>query len=85
MTGLNGYKNIKYYIQIAEKYKSHKLYPKVCRSFRKHIIFDHFQKGESRKAFSMIWRDFHFEKFYFSVLLKLLIGKKYFSKKKNYI
>lgn len=85
MTGLNGYKNIKYYLQIVEKYNSNKLYPKVCRSFRKHIIFDHFQNGENKKALLMIWHDFHFERFYFSVLVKLLFGKKYFRKKRNYV
>ncbi len=75
MTGLYGYDNIKYYLQIVEKYKDNKLYNKVCRSFRKHTIYDHYLKGENQKALSMIRSDFHVERFYFSVLVKMLIGK----------
>ena len=75
MTGLYGYKNIKYYLQIVEKYKSNKLYNKVTRNFRKFLIYEHLSKGEKTAAFNKCIKDFRIDKFYASILFKLLTGK----------
>jgi glycosyltransferase involved in cell wall biosynthesis len=74
MTGLYGYCNTKYYLQIVEKYKSNKLYGRVKRNFRKFPIYEHYLNGENKEALSMIWSDFRFEKFYFSVMVKMLVS-----------
>lgn len=76
----HGYDYIKYYLQVVEKYKDHKLYKKVARHFRKHTIYGHYLKGDNKKALSMICSDFYAERFYFSVLAKILIGKIFFRK-----
>ena len=75
MSGAGGFTNIKYYLQIAEKYKTNKLYNKVCRNFRKFIIYEHLLKGEKITAFNKIKIDFRLDRFYISVLFKLLTGK----------
>ena len=75
MTGQSGYKNIKYYQQIAHKYKSNKLYNRVTRNFRKFNIYEHLIKGEKKAALGKIIKDFRIDKFYFSVLFKLFTGK----------
>ncbi|GAB2829574.1 glycosyltransferase family 2 protein [Ferruginibacter profundus] len=76
LSHLHGNKNIKYYLQIADKYKGNKLYKRVCRNFRKFSIYEQFQSGNNKQALQLIKKDFRFERFYFSVLLKMLLGKK---------
>lgn len=76
MTGTNGYKNIKYYLQIAELYKTNKLFKKVSRHFRQYNIYEHLIKGERKAAFSLLKKDFTLERFYFSILFKLMIKTK---------
>ncbi len=75
MTGLYGYENIKYYLQTVDKYKDNRLYDKVSRNFKKYIIYEHLLKGEKIKALRKVKSDFRLERFYFSVIIKLLTGK----------
>lgn len=76
MTGASGYKNIKYYLQIAEQYKENKLFDKVTRRFRQYNIYQHMIKGERKAAFCLLKKDFALERFYFSVFFKLMIKAK---------
>ncbi len=76
ITGLSRYKYNQYYMEIVDQYKTHPLYKKVSRYYRKNIIYEHFLKGEKSQALKKIAEDFHFERFYLSVLFKIIAGKK---------
>jgi glycosyltransferase involved in cell wall biosynthesis len=76
MTGQHGYANIEHYFKIAYKHKSNRLYNRVTRHFRKFTIYHAFINNQKLKTLNLLIKDFRFEKFYLSVLLKLIIGKK---------
>lgn len=76
MTGANGFVNIKYYMEIAEMYKDNKLFDKVMRHYRKYYIYEKLILGERKSAFRLLLKDFAFERFYFSILFKLIIKAK---------
>lgn len=76
MTGQYGYANIKYYLKIAHKYKKHKLYNSVARNLRKFTIYECLIKNEKFKTVKLLIKDFRFDKFYLSIIAKLLMGKK---------
>ena len=75
-TGVNGFRNIKYYLQIAELYKNNKLFNKVTRGFRQYKIYEQLILGERKTALSLLRKDFAFERFYLSILFKILIKAK---------
>ena len=76
MTGLSGYKNIPFYLQIAEKYKTNKLYKKVKRQLRQFTIYENILKKNRTKALALLLKDFRLERFYLSALGKLITGIK---------
>ena len=76
LTAAHGFKNIPHYEKIYVKYRNHHLFKKAIRNCRKFYIIEQFEQNNKKKAFCLILKQFRFERFYISTLIKTLLPGK---------